>query len=34
MNELTIFNSPEFGQVRMVEIGNKPYAVASDVAKV
>lgn len=33
MNELTIFNSPEFGQVRMVEIGNKPYAVASDVAK-
>lgn len=33
MNELQIFNSPEFGQVRTVEINSKPYFVAIDVAK-
>jgi len=34
MNELQIFKNPEFGQVRFVEIDSKPYAVASDVARV
>ena len=34
MNQLQIFNSQEFGQVRMVEIEGKPYAVAKDVASV
>ena len=33
MNQLQIFNSPEFGQVRTLEINNKPYFVASDIAK-
>jgi prophage antirepressor-like protein len=33
MHELQIFNNPEFGQIRMVEIDGKPYAVANDVAK-
>lgn len=33
LNQLQIFNSPEFGQVRMLEISNKPYFVASDIAK-
>lgn len=33
MNELQIFNSPEFGDVRTVEIDGKPYFVANDVAK-
>lgn len=33
MNQLQIFNSPEFGQVRTLEISNKPYFVASDIAK-
>ena len=33
MNELQIFNSEEFGQVRTVEINGKPYFVANDVAK-
>jgi len=32
MNNLQIFKSPEFGQVRMVEIEGKPYAVARDIA--
>ncbi len=32
-NELNIFNSEEFGQVRAVDINGKPYAVASDIAK-
>lgn len=31
-NEIKIFNSPEFGDVRTVEIDGKPYFVASDVA--
>lgn len=33
MNELKIFNNPEFGMVRMVEINNKDYAVGNDVAE-
>lgn len=33
MNELQIFNSPEFGDVRTVEIDGKPYFVGADVAK-
>lgn len=33
MNELQIFNSTEFGQVRTVEINEKPYFVANDVAR-
>ncbi len=33
MNELKIFENPEFGFVRTVEIDGKPYFVASDVAK-
>lgn len=33
MNQLQIFNNSEFGEVRFLEVDNKPYAVASDVAK-
>lgn len=33
MNNLQIFNNSEFGQIRMVEIEGKQFAVASDVAK-
>jgi anti-repressor protein len=33
MNELQIFNSPEFGDIRTVEIDGKPYFVGSDIAK-
>ena len=32
MNELQIFNSEEFGEIRMIEIDGKPYFVATDVA--
>ena len=32
MNELQIFNSSEFGQIRTIIIDNKPWFVASDVA--
>lgn len=32
-NELTIFNNPEFGQLRMVYIDKKQYFIANDVAK-
>lgn len=32
MNELKIFNSPEFGQVRTVMIGGEPWFVGKDVA--
>lgn len=32
MNEIQIFNSQEFGEIRTVEIDGKPYFVASDVA--
>lgn len=33
MNELQIFNSPEFGDIRTIEIDGKPYFVGTDVAK-
>lgn len=33
MNELQIFNPPEFGDIRTVEIDGKPYFVANDVAR-
>lgn len=33
MNELQIFNSGEFGEIRTVEINGKPYFVGTDVAK-
>ena len=33
MNELTVFESAEYGSIRTVEIDSKPYFVASDVAK-
>ena len=32
-NELMIFNNETFGEIRMVEIKGKPYAVANDVAR-
>ena len=32
MNELQIFNSEEFGEIRTIEIDGKPYFVANDVA--
>lgn len=31
--ELQIFNNPDFGQVRMVDVDGKPYFMASDIAK-
>ena len=34
MNELKIFENPDFGQVRMVMIENEPYFVGKDVAAV
>lgn len=33
MNELMIFNNPEFGEVRMIEHAGKEYAVGVDVAR-
>lgn len=33
MEQLQIFNNAEFGEIRTVEIDNKPYFMASDVAK-
>lgn len=33
MNNLQIFEKMEFGQIRMVEIDNKPYFVGKDIAK-
>lgn len=33
MNELQIFNSGEFGEIRTIEIDEKPYFVGTDVAK-
>ena len=33
MNELQIFNSEEFGDIRTAEIDGKPYFVGTDVAK-
>lgn len=33
MNDLTVFNNPEFGEIRMIEVDGQPYAVGVDVAK-
>jgi anti-repressor protein len=33
MTALQIFNNPQFGEIRAVEIDGKPYFVASDIAK-
>ncbi|WP_142414420.1 phage antirepressor KilAC domain-containing protein [Hathewaya massiliensis] len=33
MNELQVFKNEQFGSVRMIQINNKPYAVANDVLK-
>lgn len=33
MSNLQIFNNPEFGQIRMVEVDGRQFTVASDVAK-
>lgn len=33
MSNLQIFNNHEFGEIRMVVVGGKPYAVGNDVAK-
>lgn len=34
MNELKIFNNPDFGEVRTVTIDNEPYFVGKDVAEI
>jgi anti-repressor protein len=33
LNEIQIFNNTEFGEIRTVEINDKPYFVANDIAK-
>ena len=33
MNELQIFNNPEFGEIRAIEIDGEPWVVGKDVAK-
>lgn len=33
MNEIKIFNNPEFGEVRAVSINNEPWLVVKDVAQ-
>lgn len=33
MNELKIFSSPEFGEIRIVEVNNQPWFVGKDVAE-
>lgn len=34
MNELQIFNNPEFGEIRTVEVNNEPWFVGKDVANI
>lgn len=34
MNELTVFNNPEFGEIRTVAINGEPWLVGKDVARV
>lgn len=34
MNDITIFNNPEFGEIRTVTVDDEPWFVASDIAKV
>lgn len=33
MNDIQIFNNPEFGEIRTIEVNNEPYFVGNDVAK-
>ena len=33
MNELQIFNNPEFGEIRTVEVNGEPWLVGKDVAQ-
>lgn len=34
MNEITVFNNPEFGSVRTIEINGEPFFVGKDVAEI
>ena len=34
MNELKVFNNPEFGEIRTVDIDNEPWFVGKDVAEI
>ena len=34
MNEIKIFDNPEFGKVRTMEINGEPYFVGKDVAEI
>lgn len=34
MNEIKIFNNPDFGQIRTLDLDNQPYFVGSDIAKI
>lgn len=34
MNELKVFNNPEFGKIRIVDIDNEPWFVGKDVAEI
>lgn len=34
MNDLKIFNNPEFGDIRTITINNEPYFVGKDVAEI
>ena len=33
MNDIQVFNNPEFGEIRTVEINNEPWLVGKDVAE-
>lgn len=32
MNDIQVFNNPEFGEIRTVEINNEPWFVGKDIA--
>ena len=34
MNELQIFNNPEFGEIRIIEMDGEPWFVGKDVAEI
>lgn len=34
MNNLTVFNNPDFGSIRTVTVNNEPYFVGKDVADI
>ena len=34
MNDLKIFNNPEFGEIRTITINNEPYFVGNEIAKI